>query len=33
VTSYGYDLVLIVLKVAVLLVCAGEAGQFVYQAF
>ncbi len=30
---YGYDLLLIALKVLVLVVCAARTGQFIYQAF
>jgi hypothetical protein len=33
VSKYGYDVLLILLKVAVLLVGASRAGHFVYQAF
>lgn len=30
---YRYDVLLLLLKVAVLLICAGESSQFLYQAF
>ncbi len=32
-SSYGYDVLLILLKVTVLLVGASSSGYFVYQAF
>jgi hypothetical protein len=32
-SAYAYDVVLILLKLAVLAVCASRSGSFVYQAF